>query len=77
LRQHVGIGTAVMIPAVPAAGPRAAHTAKYFINNSSYYLQVPNVFAGLVTIALIGILVEWLFTLVERRTIIRWGMKVS
>jgi len=49
----------------------------YFINNARYYLQVPDVFAGLITIALIGIIVELLFTWVERRTVVRWGMKVS
>lgn len=47
----------------------------YFINDSRYYLEIPNVFAGLVTIALIGIVIDLLFTLIERRTVVRWGMK--
>ena len=47
----------------------------YFINNSRYYLEIPDVFAGLVTIALIGILIDLVFNLIERRTVVRWGMK--
>ena len=46
-----------------------------FINKSRYFLQIPDVFAGLVSIAVIGIALDYLFTLVERRTVIRWGMK--
>lgn len=48
-----------------------------YINNARYFLQIPDVFAGLVTIALIGIALDWGFTLIERRTVIRWGMKAS
>ncbi|HEX5850975.1 MAG TPA: ABC transporter permease [Rubrobacter sp.] len=47
----------------------------FFINDARYFLRIPEVFAGIVTIALIGILVEALFSLLERRTVIRWGMK--
>jgi NitT/TauT family transport system permease protein len=46
-----------------------------FINKSRYFLQIPDVFAGLVSIAVIGIALDYLFTLLERRTVIRWGMK--
>jgi NitT/TauT family transport system permease protein len=46
-----------------------------FINKSRYFLQIPDVFAGLVSIAVIGIALDYLFTLIERRTVIRWGMK--
>ncbi len=49
----------------------------YYINDSRYFLQIPNVFAGLITIAVIGMLVELLFNLVERQTVVRWGMKGS
>jgi NitT/TauT family transport system permease protein len=49
----------------------------YFINQARYFLQIPDVFAGLVTIALIGIAFEWVFTLIERRTVVRWGMKTT
>ncbi|WBB52679.1 ABC transporter permease [Verrucosispora sp. WMMD573] len=47
----------------------------YFINNSRYYLDIPDVFAGLVTIAVIGLLIDMVFILIERRTVVRWGMK--
>ena len=47
----------------------------YFINDSRYFLRIPDVFAGLVTIALIGIALDAIFTWIERRTVIKWGMK--
>lgn len=47
----------------------------FYINDARYFLRTPEIFAGLVTIAIIGILLELVFTLVERRTVIRWGMK--
>lgn len=47
----------------------------YYINNARYFLDIPAVFAGLVTIAVIGILVELCFNRLERQTIVRWGMK--
>jgi NitT/TauT family transport system permease protein len=40
-------------------------------------LLTPQVFAGLLTIAIIGVLFEALFGQLERRTIVRWGMKTS
>ncbi len=46
-----------------------------FINEARYFLQIPNVFAGLVLIAVIGILFEYLFNQIEARTVVRWGMK--
>lgn len=46
-----------------------------FINESRYFLRTPDVFAGLITIALIGIVFETIFNYIERRTVIRWGMK--
>lgn len=49
----------------------------YFINDARYFLRIPEVFAGILTIALIGILVEAVFNSLERRTVIRWGMKSS
>jgi NitT/TauT family transport system permease protein len=48
-----------------------------YINNAKLYLLIPQVFAGLVTIAILGVLFEWLFTLLERRTVVRWGMQTS
>jgi NitT/TauT family transport system permease protein len=47
----------------------------YYINTSQYFLNIPAVFAGLVTIALIGVVVEAGLRLIERYTVIRWGMK--
>lgn len=47
----------------------------FFINESRYFLRIPDVFAGLVTIAVIGMAFDMVFNLIERRTVIRWGMK--
>jgi sulfonate transport system permease protein len=47
----------------------------FFINNSKLFLQIPQVFAGLITIMALGVLFEWLFAVLERRTVVRWGMK--
>jgi NitT/TauT family transport system permease protein len=49
----------------------------YYINNSQYFLKIPDVFAGLITIAVIGIAVETLLNVFERRTVVRWGMQRS
>jgi NitT/TauT family transport system permease protein len=48
-----------------------------YINNAKLYLLIPRVFAGLLTIAILGVLFEWLFALLERRTVVRWGMQTS
>jgi sulfonate transport system permease protein len=48
-----------------------------YINNARLYFLTPEVFAGLVTIAILGVVFETLFGLLERRTIVRWGMKSS
>lgn len=47
----------------------------YFINTSQYFLNIPDVFAGLATIGIVGFAVQMGFTTLERRTIVRWGMK--
>lgn len=47
----------------------------YFINNARYFLRTPDIFAGLVTIAVIGIALDLVFSAIERRTVVRWGMK--
>jgi NitT/TauT family transport system permease protein len=47
----------------------------WYINNARYYLNIPAVFAGLVVISLLGVVVESLFSVIERYTVIRWGMK--
>lgn len=47
----------------------------WYINQARYFLETPRVFAGLVGIALVGILVEYLFSAFEARTVERWGVK--
>ena len=47
----------------------------WFIYENKNMLDIPNVFAGLLTVILIGLLVEnVIFQTVERNTIGRWGM---
>ncbi len=49
----------------------------WFIYEQKNQLEIPAVFAGLMTVIIIGILVENLiFQTVERRTVRRWGMKL-
>jgi NitT/TauT family transport system permease protein len=48
----------------------------WFIFENRNLLEIPNVFAGLLTVILIGLVVENLiFRTIERRTIMRWGMQ--
>ena len=47
----------------------------FFIQDAKLNLLIPHVFAGLVTIALLGMLFEALFAMLERWTVVRWGMK--
>ena len=49
----------------------------FFINNAKLFLQIPQVFAGLITIMILGVFFESLFALLERHTVVRWGMKTS
>jgi NitT/TauT family transport system permease protein len=47
----------------------------WFIFENKNMLDIPNVFAGLLTVILIGLIVENLiFSTIERRTIHRWGV---
>jgi NitT/TauT family transport system permease protein len=48
-----------------------------YVNNAKLFLNIPPIFAGLVTIAILGLVFETLFGFLERRTIVRWGMKTS
>ena len=48
-----------------------------YINNAKLYLFTPEMFAALVTIALLGVVFEFAFSLLEQRTIVRWGMQRS
>jgi NitT/TauT family transport system permease protein len=48
----------------------------WFIFQNKNMLDIPNVFAGLLTVILLGLLVEnFIFRVVERRTVNRWGMQ--
>ena len=50
----------------------------WFIYENKNQLEIPSVFAGLITVIVIGIAVENLvFNTVEQRTVVRWGMKNS
>ena len=48
----------------------------WFIYENKNSLDIPNVFAGLLTVIMIGLVVENLiFRVIERRTVRRWGMQ--
>ena len=47
----------------------------WFIYENKNQLEIAYVFAGLLTVIAIGVTMDSLFRLVERRTINRWGMK--
>jgi len=47
----------------------------FFINDARYFMRTADIFAGLVTIAAIGIFLDLLFGLLERVTVVKWGMK--
>ena len=48
----------------------------WFIYENKNQLEIPNVFAGLLTVIIIGLLVEnVIFRTVEQRTVRRWGMQ--
>lgn len=55
----------------------AAGGLGWYISNARYYLDTPAMFAGLVTISVLGLLVEALFNIVENRTVVRWGMSLA
>ncbi|MDB5042765.1 MAG: transporter, partial [Candidatus Eremiobacteraeota bacterium] len=46
----------------------------WYINTARYYLQTSQIFAGLVVISVLGIVVEGVFSAIESRTVVRWGM---
>jgi NitT/TauT family transport system permease protein len=76
LKTGWAFGWRTIIAAELVFGIAGAHGGLgFFINNSRYFARIPDVFAGLVTIALIGIAFDLFFGWVERRTVTRWGMK--
>lgn len=48
-----------------------------FINDARNNLFTDRLMAGLLMIAVLGVAFETMFGLIERRTIVRWGMKTS
>ena len=49
----------------------------WYIFEHKNQLQIPNVFAGLLTVILFGLFVEHVvFKAIETRTVRRWGMQV-
>jgi NitT/TauT family transport system permease protein len=48
-----------------------------YINDARLNLLPPKMFAALLMIAVLGVVFETLFGLLERRTVIRWGMKTT
>ncbi len=53
----------------------AGEGSGFFTNDAGDFLPVPDLFASLLTVAFAGILAEAAFGLLERRTVVRWGMK--
>ena len=50
----------------------------WFIYENKQQLEIPAVFAGLITVILIGVMVEnLLFERIEQVTVVKWGMKQS
>ena len=48
----------------------------WFIYETKNQLEIPSVFAGLLTVILIGLIVEnFIFATIERHTVRRWGMQ--
>ena len=72
------IGWASCWRAVVAAGLVlcvAGENPGFFTDGAGGLLESPELLAGLLNLALVGTLVEAAFGLLERYTIIRWGMK--
>lgn len=46
----------------------------WFVWSEKQNLEIPSVFAGILTIMIIGLVFEAVFALIERRTVRRWGM---
>jgi NitT/TauT family transport system permease protein len=53
----------------------AGERGRLFTDGAGDLLRMPELFAGLINVALIGILVEAACGLLERHTVFRWGMK--
>jgi len=49
----------------------------WFLFQNRVMMDTPGLFAGILVVAVIGMLVEEFLLLVERRTVIRWGMSAA
>ncbi|MGH7660950.1 MAG: ABC transporter permease [Vulcanimicrobiaceae bacterium] len=49
----------------------------WYISNARYYLDTPSMIAGMITISVLGLVVEALFNMIENRTVVRWGMSLA
>lgn len=49
----------------------------WYISNARYYLDTPSMLAGMITISVLGLLVEALFNVIENGTVVRWGMSLG
>jgi NitT/TauT family transport system permease protein len=74
------IGWALCWRAVVAAGLVICVVGEnpgFFTDGAGGLLEIPEHFAGLLNVALISILVEAVFGLLERHTVVRWGMNIK
>lgn len=55
-----------------AAG--GTHGLGFYINQARYFLETDVVFAGLIVISALGLAIELIFVMIEKRTVVRWGM---
>ena len=67
--------TLIAAELVCSASPSRSGGLGWFIYRNRNELLTDRVFAGLVTVILIGLLVEVLFRLVEQRTVRAWGLQ--
>jgi NitT/TauT family transport system permease protein len=74
------IGWALCWRAVVSAGLVVCvvgETPGYFTDGAGGLLRMPQLFAGLLNVALIGVLAEAVFGLLERHTVVRWGTNIE
>ena len=76
IKTGLGYGWRTIIAAELVFGISGSKTGLgNYLNDARYFMRTDEVFAGIISVAIIGIVLEVLFGLIEKRTIIRWGMK--
>ena len=76
IKTGLGYGWRTIIAAELVFGVSGAKSGLgNFLNDARYFLRTDEVFAGIISVALIGITLELVLAAIERRTIVRWGMK--